>query len=197
MFSFLQKYNSGEKIKRIAACFSHKKETVLDFGCGDLSFAKALRKKRPSLAITGVDVVDFHNRDKAITFVAYNGKKLPFADNSFDTVISFHVLHHTDDAKKYFKEIVRVAKKRVLLVESVARTSLDFPGMRFMDWVFNVWKPEQVPMTYQFLSKKEWEKLFVAHKLNVASVVDAEILPIPTFFPTGRSLLFELKKNNS
>ncbi len=194
MFVSLQKYNSHEKIKRIASYFSDNKETVLDFGCGDLSFAKALKKEMPQLKISGVDVVDFHNRDKAVTFFHYDGKKLPFKDNSFDTVISFHVLHHTDDAKKYFQELVRVSKKRILLVESVARTSLDFPGMRFMDWIFNIWKPEQVPLTYQFLAKKEWEKLFKKYTLTVRSAADAEIAPIPKFFPTGRSMLFELVK---
>lgn len=190
----LQRYNAQKKIKRIASYFSDKKETVLDFGCGDLSFAKALKKERPHLQISGVDVVDFHNRDKNVKFFYYDGGKLPFKNNSFDTVISFHVLHHTEDAKKYFKELVRVAKRRILLVESVARTSFDFPGMKFMDWVFNVWKPEKVPMTYQFFTKKEWEKEFFKHSLSKVSESDVEITFIPKFFPTGRSVLFELVK---
>src|SRR5258708_2096548 len=173
--STLQNYNSREKIKRIASYFTDKNESVLDFGCGDLSFAKALKKERPKLQIFGVDVVDFHNRDKNVKFVHYDGKKLPFKDKSFDTVISFHVLHHTDDAKKYFQELVRVAKKRILLVESVARVSLDFPGMRFMDWAFNIWKPEKVPLTYQFLSKKEWEMQFMRQSLQLVSIEDVEI----------------------
>ncbi|HSA84120.1 MAG TPA: class I SAM-dependent methyltransferase [Patescibacteria group bacterium] len=194
MLSILQRYNSLEKINKLASCFLNKKETVLDFGCGDLSFAKAFKKKRSSVEITVVDVVDFHNRDKKVTFVHYDGKKLPFKNKSFDTVIAFHVLHHTTDAKKYFKELVRVAKKRILLVESVARTPLDFPGMRFMDWVFNIWKPEKVPMTYQFFSRQEWYKEYKKAKVEIISETDAEIAPIPSFFPTGRSTLFELKK---
>ncbi len=194
MFSKLQRYNSSEKIKRIASYFSDKKETVLDFGCGDLSFAKALKKKRPKLQISGVDVVDFHNRDKNVSFICYDGKKLPFKDKSFDTIIVFHVLHHTEDAKKYFKELVRVTKKRILLVESVARSAIDFPGMRFMDWVFNIWKSEKVPMTYQFFRKNEWYNLFDKNNLSVKLEKDMEIAPIPKFFPTGRSTLFELIK---
>jgi len=196
MFSLLslQDYNSSKKIELILKYLSTKKETVLDFGCGDLSFAKALKKVRPMLSITGVDVVDFHNRDKSIKFVYYDGKKLPFRNDSFDTVIAFHVLHHTTDAKKYFKELVRVAKKRILLVESVARNSIDFPGMKFMDWLFNVWKSEKVPMTYQFFSKKEWYNLFKENNFFVRKEIDAEIMPIPKFFPTGRSTLFELVK---
>lgn len=192
--SFLHKYNSSKKVNKIALHLSNKKETVLDFGCGDLSFAKALKKVKPNLAITGVDVIDFRRRSRLVKFVHYDGKKLPFKNNSFDTVIAFHVLHHTTDAKKYFKELVRVAKKRILLVESIARTPLDFPGMRFMDWVFNAWKSEKVPMTYQFFSKKDWYKIYKLEKVKVISEIDAEISPLPRIFLTGRTTLFDLKK---
>lgn len=194
MFSFFQTYNSNKKNTLISSHFSQKKETVLDFGCGDLSFAIALKKAKKNLEITGVDVVDFHNRDKSVKFVPYKGGKLPFKNNSFDTVISFHVLHHTNDAKQYFQEIFRVSKKRILLIESVARYPFDFPGMKLMDWMFNIWKPEPIPLTYQFLSKKEWYQVFKKNKLKVLSEEDAEIMPIPKVFPTGRSTLFELVK---
>lgn len=194
MFSRIQEYNSHKKVKLIASFFADKKESILDFGCGDLSFAKALKKQRQNLIITGIDVVDFNIREKSIKFVHYNGQELPFKNNTFDTVIAFHVLHHTDNAKKYFRELVRVAKRRILLVESVARTSFDFPGMRLMDWIFNVWKPEEIPLTYQFFLKKDWYKEFKRYNLTVNSETDAEISFIPKFFPTGRSILFELNK---
>lgn len=191
--SFQQK-NAAKKINLIASYFT-KPETVLDFGCGDLSFAKALKNEKNFLKITGVDVVDFHNRDKNVTFIHYDGERIPCKDKSFDTVISYFVLHHTNDARKYFQEILRVAKKRIILVESVARTPIDFPGMKFMDWLFNVWKPEPIPLTYQFLSKKEWYEIFKQNNLRLQSEIDAEIMPIPNFFPTGRSTLFELIKD--
>lgn len=188
-----QNKNARKKIQLVSQYFQEK-EKVLDFGCGDLSFAKALKKEKPFLSITGVDVVDFHNRDKAVDFMQYDGKTLPFKNNTFDTVISYYVLHHTTDAKKYFQEILRIAKKRILLIESVARIPIDFPGMKFMDWVFNIWKPEPIPLTYQFLSKKEWYEIFKKNNIQINSKIDAEIMPIPKFFPTGRSTLFELVK---
>ena len=190
---FLINENSSKKTN-IVIDFLQDKERVLDFGCGDLSFAKLLRKKNKSLDITAVDVVDFKKRVKGVKFVRYDGEKLPFSDNTFDTVISYHVLHHTYNALKYFEELIRVSKKRIILVESVARHSIEFPGMKFMDWVLNIWKPESIALTYQFKTYDEWKNLFKKHKLEIISDIDAEITPIPKFFPVGRSHRFILEK---
>src|SRR5947207_9624087 len=75
-------------------------KTLLDFGCGDLSLAKSLKEKNKRLQITGIDVVKFSKKINGITFRSYDGKILPFKNNSFDTVIAFFVFHHCDDAQK-------------------------------------------------------------------------------------------------
>ena len=190
---FIIDENSSKKIN-IVSDFIQDKERVLDFGCGDLSFTNLLWKKNKSLDITAIDVVDFKKRVKGIKFVRYNGEKLPFPDNTFDTVISYYVLHHTNNALKYFEELIRVSKKRIILVESVARHPIEFPGMKFMDWVFNIWKPESIALTYQFKTYDEWKNLFEKHKLKIISDIDVEIMPIPKFFPVGRSHRFILEK---
>lgn len=194
LLQFLIKKNSSKKTNIIIDLLQDK-ERVLDFGCGDLSFTNLLWEKNKSLDITAIDVVDFKKRVRGIKFVLYDGKKLPFSANTFDTVISYYVLHHTNDALKYFEEFIRVSKKRIILVESVARHSIEFPGMKFMDWIFNIWKPEAIALTYQFKTYDEWKNLFEKYKLKIVSDIDAEIMPIPKFFPVGRSHMFVLEKN--
>jgi ubiquinone/menaquinone biosynthesis C-methylase UbiE len=51
--------------------------------------------------------------DAEIRFVQYDGNALPFADESFDKVVTSLVLHHLSPAEKHaaFKEIYRVLKK--------------------------------------------------------------------------------------
>lgn len=44
---------------------------------------------------------------------------LPFSDESFDAHISFEVLEHIDEPKKYFSEAVRVVRKEGYIVLSV------------------------------------------------------------------------------
>jgi ubiquinone/menaquinone biosynthesis C-methylase UbiE len=185
--------NSVKKFQLLAPLLKNN-ESIMDFGCGDLTLAKTLLSYKKNLSITGIDVVDFGQRHPGISFKKYNGKKIPYPANHFDTVISYYVLHHTDDAVFYFKELVRVAKKRVILIESVARYPFEFPGMKVMDWIFNIWKSEKIPFPFTFLGKKEWYRVFKEAGLSVRLEKDAEVMPIPKFMPVGRSTLFELVK---
>lgn len=188
------KENADWKVKILASYFT-KPERVLDFGCGDLSFVKSLKKIRPSLQITGVDVTEFVDRPKDIEFITYDGKRLPFKDNSFDTVVSFYVFHHCEDASESFKECARVARKRVLFVESVYRHPLEIPFMKFMDWIYNIVKPEAVPLSYRFLSFDEWIKVFLESKMKVQRSKKIKQAFLPPFAPVGISYLFEVTKN--
>jgi len=47
-----------------------------------------------------------------------SGAALPFADSSFDAVCEFAVLHHVADPNVIVKEMLRVAKKAVLISDS-------------------------------------------------------------------------------
>ncbi len=166
-------------------------EKVLDYGCGDLMFAKSLKKKVKGLRITGVDVVDAP-KIKDITFIKYNGGKLPFKNGSFDTVVSIYVFHHCNDAEVAFKECVRVAKKRVIFIEAIARGDMEILPMKFMDWFFNVWKPEPIPLTFKFRTLKQWQNTFKKLKLKVG-VRKAINNPLAVL-PIGKGYLFEVKK---
>lgn len=184
-------YNARRKVRLL---LPHLKgiRTILDFGCGDLSLAKQLRRVHPRLAIAAVDVVDFGIRENNITFRTYDGKKLPYKNGRFDGVIAFHVLHHCTDSRKCFSECARVAKRRLLIVEPVWRIKPEIILMSILDWVWNAWKDRSIPMQYTYRSRKEWEQVFARHKLHIDEVLDVE--PFPKWLPTGRSLLFVLSK---
>lgn len=185
--------NNNWKIKTLAAYFKNQ-ETVLDFGCGDLTLSKMLKKNYPKLKITGVDVANFPNKPKNIKFVEYDGKKLPFKNNSFDTVIAFYVFHHCDDAIASFRECARVAKKRVLFVESVYRSPIEIPFMKVMDWFYNIVKPEKVPLSYQFLTYDKWVSVFKRDRMKIERYEKIKQVFLPTFLPIGISYIFEVKK---
>lgn len=190
---FSKKSTSWKTI--ILSQYLENSEKVLDFGCGNLSLAKSLKSLCPSLEITGVDVTDFANKPKNIKFVIYDGKKLPFKDNSFDTVVAFYVFHHCEDVSESFKECARVARRRVLFVESIYRHPLELPFMRIMDWIYNKVKPEAVPLSYQFLSFSEWVGIFSKSEMKLNRSKKIKQVFLPTFFPIGVSYLFEVIKN--
>lgn len=169
--------------------------SILDFGCGDLLFARELKSRNPNFTVTGVDVVDFGVRYKEIGFETYNGLLLPYKNRTFDAVISWHVFHHTKHAFALLAECFRVSRSQVLFVEPVYRGWWDIPGMRLMDWAFNVWKDKTVAMPYAFASAKTWQAEIRRLGWMCNDVKDVELLP--RWLPTGRSLLFVCEKKHA
>jgi len=95
-------------------------DTLLDAGCGDGEDAELMLKyfKR----IEGIDITENkawdEHRKENLALKTADAENLPYGDGSFDTVIEKDVLHHVSDPQKALKEMTRVAKKRVILVEA-------------------------------------------------------------------------------
>ena len=179
---------------RLVVPYIYNYERVLDFGCGDLSLAREILKLRPACHIVGIDVIDNSKKSTDIPFTTYDGKTLPYQDSSFDSVISFYVYHHCDDPVAAFRECLRVARKRVILVESVSRNSWDIPGMRLMDWIYNVIKFEGVSLPYTFLSLPKWRSVITDSGASLTRATRLKQLLFPSWMPVGISYVFEVTK---
>jgi len=90
---------------------------ILDVGCGNggVSIAFALS----GAEVSGVEIEDElykisieHARSLSADpdFYLYDGQRLPFEDATFDFAVSVSVIEHTDDARLYLAEILRVIK---------------------------------------------------------------------------------------
>ena len=94
---------------------------VLDFGVGTATLSLLAKYKHSEAEFTGVDVDDkvlsiatrkVEQAGINISLIKYDGKTLPFADNTFDRAISSLVFHHLSPNQKLnsLKEIHRVLK---------------------------------------------------------------------------------------
>lgn len=100
--------------------------SVLDVGCGNGRFFGVIKDKK--IAYTGIDASSkliniakekYGNETK---FFKGNAVELPFSGSSFDTAVSFAVLHHIPSKKlreEFLEEIHRVLKKDGILILSV------------------------------------------------------------------------------
>lgn len=98
--------------------------SVLDAGCGEGVLSVMAAKKGAD--VTGSDIsqpnikrcikyaLENEVKDKT-NFVVADLEDLPFPDNSFDLVVSSHVLEHIPNFDKGLKEIMRVSKKRAVI----------------------------------------------------------------------------------
>jgi len=66
----------------------------------------------------------------------YDGKKIPYDDDSFDVALLITVLHHTPHPEKILQEAQRVAKK-IVLVEDVYSTVFHKYVTYFFDSLVN------------------------------------------------------------
>lgn len=92
-------------------------ERVLDAGCGRCYLAEQLVRKR-GISVTGLDIIvpETHGDAHNPIYCSGNIEALPFADDSFDTVICAHTLEHVTDLKLAISELRRVTRHRLIIV---------------------------------------------------------------------------------
>lgn len=108
--------------KHFLTQYKTKPAQILDIGCGtgrNISYVSET-VERSNFIFYGIDYskdciayAKVQYKSQGVRFKAYSGKKLPFKDNTFDFVVSSHVLEHIkkEDALLYLSEISRVLKK--------------------------------------------------------------------------------------
>ncbi len=114
---------------------------VLEVGTGKGHLAMALAKKgfkftsidldRKAQGVARVILQDLR-LDKFATFKIMDAERLRFPDNYFDSVISVNFIHHAKNPVKCIKEMVRVAKKKLVIAD------LNKKGERVMEKVHSL-----------------------------------------------------------
>jgi len=160
---------------------------VLDVGCGDGLIDALVREQRPDLRISGVDVLV---RPAALIPVTpFDGRRIPFADKSSDTVLLCDVLHHAEHPVSLLKEAARVARHSVVIKDHSVRGLLARPTLRFMDFISNA--PQGVALPYNYLTESQWATAFRECGL-MPRAVRSELSLYPSWADPifGRSLHF-------
>jgi len=141
-------------------------DKVLDVGCG-VGYGMTI------LSIKAAEVYGVDVDEKAIEYIrsyllgrnprlkqvkVYNGKKLPFADNSFDVITTIEVIEHVLDYDAYIDELLRVAKRVVFIATPNRRpefTNADGTPLNY--WHYREWsRAELNKILKKHHDKVEW-----------------------------------------
>lgn len=104
--------------------YVEKEARILDLGCGIGLSLHILAQVFPNITGCDIDEKALLACDKILKEVGvnginlkkYDGRKLPFPNNTFDAVLSIEVIEHVKNANLMLKEIQRVLKKDGVLI---------------------------------------------------------------------------------
>jgi len=94
---------------------SSRKAHVLEVGFGEGYGADVLARSAAQyvgleVSTAAVDHARLHHASDNVRFELYDGVTIPFAESSFDRVISFHVIEHLHDPRAFVAELRRVCR---------------------------------------------------------------------------------------
>lgn len=93
---------------------------VLDVGCGDGVLSLMMAEKGAEVVGVDLSVPNIKAAKKyagkiRASFLTGDVENLPFDNDSFDLVVSSHVLEHLPDFDRGLREVMRVTKKRAII----------------------------------------------------------------------------------
>ena len=174
-----RKAQSDEIVDRLKSVegLIKKGDKVLDVGCGNGHFGKAIGDHFEA-KVSGVDVVDYKDAEIPVKF--YDGHKIPHKDGAFDVIILAFMLHHVKHQEELLAEAVRVSRGKVILFEDVYFSPWQWAFVVWNDFYTNilfgavrVMKGEagkgllSIPMPLTFRSVTGWKKLFKTYPVTL------------------------------
>lgn len=117
---FIQRW-LGEA-RAVRRCEIGQAASVLDVGAGSGELLNTIRSDASDSFLCGIDLEPLSTvtiRERGFSAVRCSGARLPFADSSFDYVISSLVFHHlsNETAVEVLKEMARVSRLRVFVID--------------------------------------------------------------------------------
>ncbi len=146
------------------APFLKESKKGLDIGSSSGRLDSIIEKK-VNVQITGVDI--YLPENPLIEVILFDGKKLPFRDDSFDFVMLVDTIHHIKHQEKILREARRVTKKFVLIKDHYFENGFDLFMLKLFDFLFNA--PFGIHLEYSFLNTAQWNRLFSRVGLKLAS----------------------------
>lgn len=121
-------------------------QSVLDYGCGVGAWLGVLSRTFPNSKVHGVDISSVAIAKARKKYPDYrledfDGSLMPFADELFDLVFSYHVLEHVDDIEASIRDIARVTRPGG---HAVIIFPCDNPGS-FLDRTMNLIRDSRLP----------------------------------------------------
>lgn len=139
--------------------------TVLDIGGRWGFYVKPLETRGHDVTVLDVVKPSFQKAPVVI----YDGLKIPFQDQSFDASLLVTVLHHVDDLDSLVREVRRVTRKRLIVIEDLYH---HLPGRWWTILRDRIYNFEWVGHPCHFKKADEWILFFERHGFKLTARKD-------------------------
>jgi ubiquinone/menaquinone biosynthesis C-methylase UbiE len=129
---------------------------VLDVACG-IGYGSEILRRSGAATVIGADLefdaIAPQGNGRRALFANADASKLPFADSSFDVVVSFETIEHVNDPELLLREFARVLKRGGLCIcSSPNRDFQPYSGVK-----------EENPFHISEMTCDEFERLFTRY----------------------------------
>ncbi|MEI6238010.1 MAG: class I SAM-dependent methyltransferase [bacterium] len=145
---------------REVSAYVKKGDRIIDIGSGGCQVSEWLMSQ--GFDVTPIDISNKSFLGK-VKPIIYDGKRIPFADNSFDVALLLTILHHTKDPVSILREAKRVAK-RIIVKEDLYKGIIQKYMTFAMDSAIN---KEFKGHPHTNKTKEEWLRVFKDLELTV------------------------------
>jgi len=173
------------KISKFLYPYIKNNSSIIDIGSGNGYIGAQIAKDYKS-DVTGIDVIDYNKSD--IKFRIFDGKKIPFKDNSFDYSIIMEVLHHCDNQDEILKEASRVGRQ-VIVFEDIYENKFHLFFIKLYDIIGNIRHGVNIP--FNFRTDKYWKNKFMEFGMEL---LEMETYNEHPFYIPAKTNIYLLRK---
>lgn len=113
----------SKDLEKIVSPYLNKGELILDIGSASCTVTEILLEQ--DLKVFPLDIENFSIVD-TVSPTLYDGHRMPFKDDQFDTSLILFVLHHTYDPTELLVEAKRVSRKIIVLEDIITSSTHKF-----------------------------------------------------------------------
>ena len=143
----------------------NESDFVLDVGAGTGLVADLIRKKI-KFGIFGIDIFNLNRIQTSI--LTYDGKNIPFCNNTFSAVLCCFVLHHTEYQEPMIIEMKRVTSSKIYIFEDIPITIFDKIMLKIHDLRSRV---KYNSKKLQFRRSEDWQEIFKKYDLKIERII--------------------------
>lgn len=161
--------NIGMTLESIRTLLIEDNQHILEIGHGNAGHLKSLLNLAQDLKYTGVDISEtMHNEAKKLNkefqtkadFVLYEGKKLPFEDQTFDKIFTVNTVYFWENPVEFLNEIYRVLKDNGTFVLTFGQRDF-MEKLPFTAYDFTLYNNDEME---ELVSKSHFKRMKTSEK---------------------------------